>query len=408
MPKIRQSEYPVHSVLIQTYSSVEGDALKNNQLHHQRALTIKKDLGQRGGVDGNKISIESEENWELMRFQLEYFGQQELALLTEDSLRYIVESRTDSLPWDSLLFRQRKATASLNYWGRYDKKKCNCSIYEFNLQTALVTRDVKLANRAMYEMYHTEEYDPAKLFTSQMIRFIKTSPQLYTNYLALLSQHPDRDVYHTAAFMRYCLGERENLDEEARINLLHLYTKIGVFLLRHWDVPASRLANILHPDKLAAIQPDTLSNELMLNLNLTFIQYFNQVNDYFNVTKSFGFIVSYFNERALSEEDEIDLVLFFNRWSMYKMTVSFLSERLKREGLGEEGLFILAQTMNYDRKTRRREAYLKVHDKALAANLKRWCDWIDDDFQILRDENIKQRFCDHCKRTRKIIIEDRL
>jgi hypothetical protein len=59
----------------------------------------------------------------------------------------------------------------------------------------------------------------------------------------------------------------------------------------------------------------------------------------------------------LNAEDDVALVLFFNYWSMYDMTIDYLLPKYRRNELGEEGIFILAQTMNLYEQEHNKEVY---------------------------------------------------
>ena len=63
----------------------------------------------------------------------------------------------------------------------------------------------------------------------------------------------------------------------------------------------------------------------------------------------------------------------------------------------EDATFVLAQTLTAD--TNKNESTLtKLHEKAIKYNKDRWCNWITKDFQNLRIKNIKDLYCDKCKK----------
>ena len=134
-----------------------------------------------------------------------------------------------------------------------------------------------------------------------------------------------------------------------------------------------------------------------MNLHLTFIKYFGQINDSKNISKSFDFITDYFKTNSLNKKDDVDLALFFNHWSMYNMTVNHLLNQFERKKLNENGLFILAETMNFTNLSDGSDTYIEVNKQAIQSNKIRWCEWINHDFQVKRNVQIKRMYCESCK-----------
>ncbi|MEM8907205.1 MAG: hypothetical protein AAGD05_05100, partial [Bacteroidota bacterium] len=113
--------------------------------------------------------------------------------------------------------------------------------------------------------------------------------------------------------------------------------------------------------------------------------------------ESFDFITDYFNARALNIEDEIDLVLFFNNWSRYDLTNKYLLSKFDEGHLNEEAVYILLKTLNfYTKDNEDISDYEEVYQKAFEQNKERWCNWVDKEFQILRNKKIKAIFCQKC------------
>ena len=397
LPKINKHPEKIHSIRINSFSSVEGDSIHNTQLHNSRANFIKNHISSTLGASSEIFTINAKENWNQMNFQLNYFERDELAQLSRDSLKVILANRDNSLPWDSLLFAQRKSMAIINYLGKYNDGENIESLGEFNLRTAVTLEDASLANKALFEMYYSHDYNPEILFEPQIIDFIKMQPKTVANYSALLSIDYYSEPYLITDFIHSWLNRIEKLDDNARTNILHLYTLVGTHLLDNWDVSSERLSNVIHPLKIEGFSSQIEKAELVLNLHLTFIQYYGQVNDGPNISKSFYYIANYFKNNSLKKEDDVDLALFFNNWSMYNMTVEHLSSRFKTNGLNENGLFILAETMNFTNYSAEADLYLEVNEKALQSNQARWCEWLNNDFQVKRNYQIKRLYCESCK-----------
>ncbi len=384
----------IHSVIIHSYSSVEGDSINNKRLHSARAAAVKRHIQSGAAVADELFSAQSEENWSLMRFQLNYFKQDSLALLSEDSLKKIIRNRSYDLPWDSLLYEQRRSVAVINYSGNFEEDFA--TIGEFNLRTAVATGNIDLVNKSLYSMYMNQDYYPSILFEPQIMEFFKKNPGAVANYTALLSHEFYADLHQTVIFMNHWLNNPDDLSADAKTNLLHLYTLLGEYFLDNWDVSSERLSNVVHPAKMEKFITNKLPDELVLNLHLVFISYFGQINDSQGISRSFYFISDYFKPKTLHPEDDVSLALFFNKWSMYQMAVEYLIPKFKQNQLNEDGVFILGTNMNLSQIENTSKLYLDVHKKAVSMNRERWCEWLEQDFQIRRNAHIKQLYCETC------------
>lgn len=397
-PAIDKYSHQVYSVGIKSYTSVEGDSAKNTILHNARAITIKEHIRKSINVPDSLIKIDAHENWEKMHFQFHYFFHDEMASLPHETVKKIIAEKDKSLPWDSALFQQRQSTAVINYWGKYNTAD---SIHSekiiMNLRTAIVTNNIPLANKALYEMYYHESlfYD-WQLFESATFEACKKHPELVGNYSAMLSRYFMFDLQKTTNFIFNWIYRESELSEEAKFNLLHLYSLVGTYLLDDWDIESARLSNVVHPYKIQQVAPNEISNELMLNLQLTYIQYFGQINDAENIHICFQFIADYFGKHSLGPEDDAKLTLFYNSWSMYPLTTGYLDKKLKEGKINEDGVFILAQTMNFYRSSADQARYEAIQKKAVSLNKTRWCKWVGKDYQMLRNTAVKQLYCETC------------
>lgn len=396
-PNIKSNDHPIHSIEIMSFSSVEGNTAKNQSLHKERARTIKNHLQKTLNVADKHITIDAKENWDKMYFQLRYYFADSLSTLSQDSLRTVLALRERTPRWDSLLFDQRKSIATIHYKNIVSDTSDKAALLALNLRTALLSNNKKLAEKALYEMYQKNAISASLFFETAVFQAISRIPELTQNTAAILSKAYYFDKAKTIEYLFYWMRNSKELSAAAKRNLLHLYTVVGDDLLDQWDVPAKRLAHVVHPDVVRNLITEDLESELVLNLNLTFIRYFGQTNDPINITKSFNYIATYYRSHVSNLADEIDLVLFFNRWSRFDLTTENLLVKFKKDELNEEALFILLQTMNfYTVNKNDMDAFERVNLKAFEANRTRWCDWVNEDYQLLRSPSMKRLYCKHC------------
>lgn len=396
LPTLKKPRKDIHSVIIQSYSSVEGDSVKNSLLHEARAKYIQEHLSSTLKSDPAFWKVDAKENWDEMIFQLNYFGLAELVNEGREALRTRVNAREGNLPWDSLLRVQRTAHAIIHYSGQYDSTSLDENLAAFNLRTAVAIDDVKLANKALFEMYNATEYTSALLFEPAVVSFFKMHCNAIVNYAALLARDVSYDPYVISDLMHYWLGHADELSEQAKFNVLHLYTLLSQHLLDRWDVSAERLSNVIYPKRLEPLMYSGVKSDLALNLHVAFLDYYGQVNDMVNVSRSFYYIADYFKKAALDKEDDVNLALFFNHWGMYHLALEHLNPKLDAGALNEDGVFVLAQTMHLNDFNEQNVHYLNVIKRAMELNTARWCQWVKEDFHLNSIASIKAMYCTNC------------
>lgn len=77
--------------------------------------------------------------------------------------------------------------------------------------------------------------------------------------------------------------------------------------------------------------------------------------------------------------------------------MKILDQFFENEDLTEDGYFLLASTSTLIRGTLDRESYWAYMEKAKKENQKRYCAWLNDEFQIQRDEHLKKDYCKTCR-----------
>lgn len=393
-PKLDHSSEKIVGITIQSYSSVEGDSISNKRLHEQRALSIRADLMSRFNVKLSKIQIDSKENWEQMRFQLYYAGADSIANLSNDSIRSLIAAKDSSLNWDSLLYVQRTATATIYFEGESSEYSSIGEIASGQLAKAIAEQNYTNANKCLKTLYEETDFLNYDFFTEGIFDALKNRPELVQNSAAVLTEYYQFDLYKTTEFLFAWINRKDELSDDARHNLLILYTKVGDVLLDNWDVSAKNLANVVHPLRMNVIVSNSIQNELILNTHLIYIRYFGQINDGNGIEESFDFIVDYFKPKSLSQEDDNKLALFFNNWSSYHLTVDYLLAKYRSGDLNEDGLFILNLTMNFF--NAEHPSFIEINTAMMALNLERWCEWINIDYQTLRNTDLKTLYCESC------------
>lgn len=396
VPNFPELRGDLKKVMIRSFSSVEGNIKINEALHKERSTYIINFLRDHLIFNKEDVVVSEKENWKLFNYQLEQKGYSEIATLSIEEKRNFIQKNKDK--WQAQLQAQRKSILQLflfKKWNINDSIAAN-----YNLINALYTQNNKLANLALAKMYQDGTfYD---LLNQEFVQNeYLTNVELVQNISAFFIR--DFEYYSLRKITRFVsawLSEIDRLSPGAQKNLLNLYALTTVSLLQYWDANSNDLSLVLHPEKVAPLFDSYSKKEeidpLYLNYHMACLYYFNQINNYEQLLTSFEYITDYYKEASLSLEDDIALSLFFNHWGVYSHSIFILDIDLKNNKVSEESIFILAQTANGYNYNTDDESRFKYHEKAIEMNKKRWCKWINQDIQYLREIKMKDLYCKVC------------
>jgi len=96
-------------------------------------------------------------------------------------------------------------------------------------------------------------------------------------------------------------------------------------------------------------------------------------------------------------QEAVELALFCNHFHKFKQSIAILDPFFELNELDQNGLFILAETSTLWRSNLDADRYHEYMEAAKNINKKLYCKWLDDQFQIQRDEFLKKDFCSSCR-----------
>ena len=385
-------------VEVNSFTSVDGPTQNNKRLHENRANYIERFVRNLISEENIPIRKKAKENWELCDYQLELMGLEELRTASQPSIKNYL-GKNKSMFWEIALQEQRKSNALLYQYGTWTQD--NELHYYYNFIDGLLTQNSDQVNKALVAMYHGDLFYDFLADDYLMERLIEDEELVQNISALLLKDLPTHSLNKVVFYIRNWLSKPELLSEGAQKNLLNLYTITSKSMLRYWDASANNLSLVMHPKKLEPLfenyKSEDVVNPLFLNFHMASIDYYGQINYSPKINESFYFITEYFKSQALTMEDDIALSLFFNHWSTYSYTIELLLKSFETGKINEEGLFILAETITaYPYETNLNES-AKIHNKAIASNKTKWCDWMNANFQNLRDDDMKDLYCSTCK-----------
>lgn len=395
---INTDKEKIHSIDIKSYTSVDGSYKNNAYLFKKRADFIKNHLINNLKLHQTNINTEAKENWELFDFQLEIYGLEGAIKKSKKEKRKLANTDLKNT-WSLQFGQQRKSKAIIFEKGSWKTSDKNHAYY--NLIDALISDNSNLANKALVALYNQEETINYVLSQDFILERLILKKDLVQNTSALIIKNINSyEIDSIIYYINYWLKRYHELTPKTQENLLNLYTITAKQLLMYWDIDNERLARVLHPDKVEKLfdkyKNSKTSSSLYLNYQMAIIEYFGQINDYPKIEHSFNFIKDYFSKHSLTINDDINLALFFNNWSMYNLTLNLLFKSYLDDRLNEQATFILAKTLIAYPEGQNKILLKTIQQEAIKMNKKKWCEWMKKDFQNLRQGYIKNLYCSTC------------
>lgn len=381
--------------VVDCYASVEGAEWFNKRLLDERKA-IAKDFLAYSFEDSSAITWNLAENWEMMNQQIVDHDLHKLKGKSKQQIRYFLKRNRNPL-MDSLLYEQRKTyiSAILDTVIRIDSY--DAFLIGSAYDSSLVLDDVNW-NQILYRDYIAEESG----VNSQLFDSLYTRSDLKTNLLGAGAID-----YKNARFDSTKVEEFVGTIDEANSKQLFNYAH---FLTTYWFAKYSRSSELkgaavtLSPqelkDKLVRIDTNIIApydlDRLKINIYLSGIHYYVTHGNWTHVNAYFDAIANMVKENRFDADEAVGLALFCNHFHKFRQSIAILSPFFDRNELDENGLFIFAKTATLWKSNLDIVYYHSIMEAAKKVNLKRYCGWLDNYFQIQRDEYLKSDFCASC------------
>lgn len=386
----------VKNIKIDCFASVEGPLWLNQQLLEERKSTVIE-LLHSSAIDYQKASFKLEENWGLMNEQIEHYSIDQLKLKSHEQVKYSLKKHPFPQK-DSLLFEQRKTHVYAIVDTLVKIEDYPSYLFARYYDSTLLLKQLPW-NKILREEYILENYPIETELVDSLISF----KELRTNLLGAASIDDTYERLDTLLVEKLV----QNIDAKNSLQVFNY----AHFLTHYWfyhfarDYETKNVATTISPDVLKVmvdkidtllIRPKDLVR-LKINLLLSGIHYNVAHNQWKSVESYFKSIVELVKLEDFSPQEAMELALFCNHFHKFEEAVKILHPFHENRSLSEDGYFVLAQTASLIRQKLVKEVYWEYMNSAKQANHKRYCHWLDDAFQIQRDEYIKKDFCKECK-----------
>jgi hypothetical protein len=384
----------VKHVDVECFASVEGASWYNERLLKEREISVKQFLFKTG-IPLTTMKIESSENWDLFnqhRINFPTFKDK-----TNSQIKSIFKNNKSSI-YDSILFDQRKThlTAFIDTTIIVDSYEDMLFAAQFD---SMLNLNMLPWNKILKNRYVLNE----QIISPELIDSLANYKELKTNLLG-------------ASYIRI---SKFNIDSVTTENLLsnvqsensrQLFNYIN-FITNYWYLNLARsyetnkVANTVTPNTLLDLTESLDTNiikpadftRLKINILLSGIHYYVAHNNWEPVNSYFEAITELVKLNNFTPTEAMELALFCNHFHKFKITVKILEPFHDKKTLTENGYFVLAKTAVLLQNYLDKETYHLYMQSAKESNRARYCKWLDDSFQIQRDEYLKKDFCKECK-----------
>jgi uncharacterized protein YkwD len=393
----------ITKVEITAYSSVEGSESKNIELQNSRTVFLENYI--RGCVKQNlNIDKQAKENWELFYTQLNGSAYKALfADTTKEGLRGEVNRRMDEPVIEDWLNAQRVAQITI-----YVKKDYDNNIPSQYLPLALYDginksdiEQAKIAYTRLIAAYMKGDINKHYL-TAIEVPLEKQNLPLISNYLASILIESDvfdyrnfsMDYYKYIDSARILFSSYKPLAFNLAVYKAHLYFRgmrynVGEF--KALEAEIMKFANDSLVDK-------DVQGHLAYNYYLTGSIFYRHQRMYADMYHCFDRVKPYLSIASLNRKEVYDVGKYFNYFFRFSETIDLLETYLEKYPTDEDLVYLYVSTgMLYNLNAHYNEDYLyKQVEKLSAINRSRLCRWVNENYQVIRNEEIEKKVCKYC------------
>jgi hypothetical protein len=398
---LKITDFTIQKITIRSYSSIEGNEDRNNQLQQERAQSIVKAL-----QSFQKPTITTEilvkENWVDFLNDISLTPYSYLADLSKEEIKEKLKNKKLASELEPYLQKHRKAVILLDLQrkNKFENTPVNDLINQFaksvsdkNLEEAIDIQNSifeKIRNHELPVNYINKLEVPAKSENSLLLN--KNSIFKY-----LMNE---ADVYNTFKELTELQDFMPN-DAHIKYNICAL--KFKVWLLGK---------NIVNPvdfkKEIADLKryniPQNLIKRMLVNYEIIMCEYYMRQGDFMNKDKSLKYIYSNYQLVPLTDFDYLSLAQYFSSYTRYDWAIKLLEKKVKTNDVDEDLLFYYLNLTIIDDKLTQRSDYRTIMLNAYNHNKKRYCELFNTygkggiTFQLLENDYLRKTYCESCNK----------
>lgn len=384
----------VKDLKIKTFSSVEGNTQANLRLQEERAKYLKDIIAS---VCTTQLSteIESKENWDLFFKEIEHTRFSFLKNYTKQKIKEELQSKKmlDSL--DVILKTTRIAQIEISISAAINNNSepyLLLGAYQKALEIGDSLNAFACQSRLIYYLrrYQLTNNDITSIPVPSSRKFIAH----LTNWVGLATN--DDELFYT-----YKTREMAILYSKIDTNYLPLQFNYNIMALKYILTVGDTIMPIEQLEyrmkkcyNLKTSKDSMYVDYMLLNYNIMTAYNNNVIHRFEKIEKPLKEIKAYFERHSITETEAVKLGLLFNLYGKYNWTLEILYPLLKEYPNNNDVLFLFIQTYtSYNTNKLTETEYQKLLELAKKRDGKRYNDWVESTFQVLRIPAVKKEFC---------------
>jgi uncharacterized protein YkwD len=403
--KIDKNRKYITEIRINAYSSVEGDENINIFLQEERAKNIKEKFALLK-LENVKIISTSEENWTLFYKQIKGTPFEYLEKYSKKDIKALLRNKQFLVAFNPYLDAQRTAIIHISIHGQYDENMEPAGMilaYEQALNKNDSINSWILQSKLIHAYLSGEAEINNDIFKIDIPRK-KSNLPLISNLIGL-QLYTDRYYLADSSYIKE-INDFVKLDDtylpmlfnSAAISALYMHNTYDS--IAHPEDLKKRIMSLMDTSKYKKyqhLQPEKNLYRLLINYHLAAVRYFYKKQQYDKEDESLKEIKKYFVRADMTEEESVRMAKYFNYNHYFDWSIDLLHPWAKKETVEEETIFTFATTITIAREGFSEDEYIGFMKKAKNKNIFRFCEWIHHHFQLMRNERIKELYCESCK-----------
>jgi len=393
------TQYDITSIIIRSFSSVDGPTDKNIMLQEKRAQNIIKVLQDYQTYEFEK-KILAEENWDEFYRDIKKTKYANLGTLSKEEIKDSL--RVDSIEFglEPILSRHRKAVLHLIL-----KRKDTLS---FDNPEKLIMQFKDAIRDSM----------PMKASDVQNAVYNKIIKGEFPVEIADKIEFPEHDTYvpmaNSMGVFNYMTGRsdiRKTLNLFTQLNRQmpdngKVRYNLCVAKLLSWNKGKRSFdhKNLEEEIKFLyelKVDPKLIS-KLLLNYHILLSEYYMNITYYKQKDKAVKYIFSNYTSTHITDADALSLSKYLASYGNTKWARMVLKPRISQEIVDEEIIFYYIHLSIVEPTVARNSSFGAVLEKAYKINAPRLCELFHTrghggiTFQLLREAKLKKKYCELC------------
>lgn len=397
---LNSTDYYIKSIIIHSYSSIEGTEEKNLDIQKKRANSIVKALQSYQKPD-IITQIFVNENWSEFFEDIQGTSFKFLENLSKSEIKEKLKDIKILEQLEPKLKEHRKAIlkielSKINKYESFNDEQLinafNISVQEENIKKAQeiqkvifeniktnkssdnILDKIEIPNKIQYSLLHSNQ----SIFEYAIKR--KNQFETYTRYEELAKIFPnDIKILHNKLVFKF----------KAIVAGFNIIDPLSI------DADISTLAKL--KDNPALLK------KLRMNYYILMSEVYFKQGNYIKKDEMVNMIMKQYNQSKLDPVDVLSLAQYLVSYNNVDKAIGFITPFCKKTGVDEDLLYYFINLTIINENQTKDKNYKKILHNAATTNRERFCELFEPNhkdgitFQLLESTELKKLYCDYCK-----------